>query len=419
MQDIKLSGQPIFCQLLSYLPKELVKESVNKFDSDKYYKTMSCYKQFVFMFYGIISQCRSLRCLCKNLLFLEGKLTYLGIKDLPAVSTLSDANMQRKSEVFEHLYYLLLEYYKPELSKGFVCLPINDEAGCDKIKRFDATTFTLFSDIFKGAGRNPESGKKRGGIKAQTVLAYDGLVPEYISLGESAKNDKDFLGQLQVKEGYTYVFDKGYVNYKVYQQWGIDGVFFVTRLNENASYKVVEEKVLNTLDIASGQGVLNDQLIELTIKDQETKLKLRLVTYRSPTSGHILRFLTNNFLYKAETIALIYRNRWAIEPFFKQLKQNYQLAYFFSDSKEGIKSQIWIALIANLIFTLIYTKIKQAEQFVTIISMAKNNLGSYICFLTILKPRKLDADKRNNGKMQLDLFEIIKGGVFEMINKST
>ena len=99
---------------------------------------MSCYKQFVFMFYGIISQCRSLRCLCKNLLFLEGKLSYVGIKDLPAVSTLSDANINRKSEVFEHFYYLLLEYYKKELTHSFVCMPINKEANCDKIKRFDA-----------------------------------------------------------------------------------------------------------------------------------------------------------------------------------------------------------------------------------------------------------------------------------------
>ena len=284
MQNTKLSGQPIICQLLSYLLKELLEEAVNKFGSDKYYKTMSCYKQFVFMFYGIISQCRSLRCLCKNLLFLEGKLSYVGIKDLPAVSTLSDANINRKSEVFEHFYYLLLEYYKKELSNGFVCLPINKEANCDKIKRFDATTFTLFSDIFKGAGRNPESGKKKGGIKAQTVLPYQGLVPEYISLVEAAKNDKDFLGQLKVEEGYTYVFDKGYVNYKIYQQWDKDGVFFVTRLNENASYEVIEEKVLDPLEAAI--GMIRDQYIELKIKDSETKLKLRLVTYKNPHRTH-------------------------------------------------------------------------------------------------------------------------------------
>jgi len=77
--------------------------------------------------------------------------------------------------------------------------------------------------------------------------------------------------------------------------------------------------------------VLSDQYIEPKVKDSATNLKLRLITYRSHT-GHILKFLTNHFSYKDYTIALIYKNRWAIEPFFKQLKQNYQLNYFFSDS---------------------------------------------------------------------------------------
>ena len=86
---------------------------------------------------------------------------------------------------------------------------------------------------------------------------------------------------------------------------------------------------------------------------------MRLVTYKDPESDKLLKFLTNHFDYQAITIALIYQNRWAIEPFFKQLKQNYQLNYFFSDSKKGIMSQIWIALIANLIFTVIFQRNKQ------------------------------------------------------------
>jgi len=175
-------------------------------------------------------------------------------------------------------------------------------------------------------------------------------------------------------------------------------------------------KGLDPLETAN--GVLSDQFIELKVKDSATNLKLRLITYRSNT-GHILKFLTNHFSYKDYTIALIYKNRWSIKPFFKQLKQNYQLSYFFSDSREGIKSQIWIALIANLIFTVIYSRLKEAEQFVTMVSMAKNNLGSYICLITILRPQKLQANERDNGKMQLDIFETLKGRVFGKINNST
>lgn len=418
MQNTKLSGQPLICQLLSFLPKELISSSVLQYESDKYYKTMTTYKQLVFMLYGVISKSNSLNGLCKSMLFLEGKLSYLGIKELPASSTLSDANRRRDSEVFEHVYYQLLDYYKSELQGGFSCLPINNEANCDKIKRFDATTFTLFSNIFKGAGRNTAQGNKKGGIKAQTLMPYDGLVPEYVHLGAAAKNDKDFLGQLKVKKGYTYVFDKGYVNYQVYQQWDSQGVYFVTRLNENASYKVMESYPVDCMDIVSGQGTIRDELIELKLSSSKSTVKFRLVTYKDPGSGKILRFLTNHYQYNNLTIALIYKNRWAIEPFFKQLKQSYQLSYFFSDKEKGIMTQIWVALIANLIFTIIYQRIKQAEQFTAIVNMARCNLGSYICFLTLVKEPKLSPADRNNEKIQLDLFENLRGGVFGNISKS-
>jgi hypothetical protein len=320
--------------------------------------------------------------------------------------------------VFQHLYYGLFDYYKTELQGGFVCLPINGEARADKIKRFDGTTFTLFSDIFKGAGRTPDLGGKKGGIKAQTLLALDSLVPEYIELGAASKNDKDFLGQLIVKKGMLYVFDKGYVNYKVYQDWTNQGVYLVTRLNENASYSVVKENPVDILDLTQGIGILKDQHIKVKLRESKEGLLLRLITYKDPESGKVLKFLTNHFDYQAMTIALIYKNRWAIEPFFKQLKQNYQLSYFFSDSKQGIMSQIWIALIANLIFTIIFQRNKQAEAFVTIVSMARSGLNTYVCFLTIIKQGNLNSTDRDNKIIQLQLFQNKKGGVFQNENKS-
>jgi hypothetical protein len=413
MQSTKLSGQPIICQLLSFLPKELVQQSVAKFGSDKYYKTMDTYKQLTFMLYGIVSKSRSLTSLCKCLLFLEGKLSYLGITKLPAVSTLSDANCNRKSEVFQDIYYHLLEHYKPELAGGFACLPINGEASCKTIKRFDSTTFTLFSDIFKGAGRNTDSGHKKGGVKAQTLLAFDSLVPEYVELGAACKNDKDFLGQLVVKKRCLYVFDKGYDNYQVYKDWTDKGVFFLTRLNENASFSVLEDKPMDHMDIVTGTGIQKDQTIQLKLKGSKEGLRLRLVTYKDPVSGKLLHFLTNQTSYKATTIALIYKNRWAIEPFFKQLKQNYQLSYFYSDDPEGIMTQIWIAFIANLIFTLIFQRNKEAETFVTIVSMARSGMRSYVCFLSIIKRGNLTPTDRDREIIQFKIFQNSRGGHFE------
>lgn len=164
MQSAKLSGQPVICQLLSLIPLHIVRGAVCLFESDKYYKTMSTYNQMTFMLYGIISKANSLNSLCKSLLFLDGKLSYLGIHALPASSTLSDANIKRNSEVFGHLYYQLLSYYKSEINNtDYFNLPVNGEASCSKVKRFDSTTITLLVDVFKGAGRNTMNGKKKEG----------------------------------------------------------------------------------------------------------------------------------------------------------------------------------------------------------------------------------------------------------------
>lgn len=418
MKSTKLSGQPIICQILSFIPKEIVQKSVDKFLSDRYYKTMSTYKQLVFMLYGVINKSESLTSLCKCLLFLEGRLCYLGIDKLPATSTLSDANCNRSSEVFEDIYYSLLDYYKDELQGRVIQLPINGEAPSNKLKRFDSTTFTLFSDVFKGAGRNPLSGSKKGGVKAQTLLSFDSLVPEYIELGAAAKNDKDFLGQLPVKTGTLYVFDKGYVNYSTYKEWTDKGVYFVTRLNDNASYKVEKEIPVDYLDVASGEGVIKEQYIKVRLKGSKTGLLLRLIIYKDHLTGKVLKFVTNHFDYQTLTICHIYRNRWTIEPFFKQLKQNYQLSYFFSDSKKGIMSQIWIALIANLIFTLIFQRNKETEAYTTIVSMARSGLNTYVCFLSILKRQNLSTEERDNGIVQLHIFNNQQGGVLGISNKS-
>lgn len=417
MQNTKLSGQPIICQLLSFIPKEIVDKCVQECESDKYYKTLKTYKQLVFMLYGVVSKADSLTSLCKCLLFLENKLTYVNITELPAKSTLSDANINRESIVFEKIYYALIEKYTSDLTTIYM-KDINGEAPCSSLKRFDSTTITLFSDVFKGAGRLPEVGSKVGGIKAQTLLAFNSLVPEYVALGDASKNDKDFLGQLDAKKGHCYVFDKGYVNYNVYKKWTDTGVFFVTRLNDNASYTIIKEEKGEYFDCITGQGVLSDATIKLNLKGNKDGLILRLITYKDPESGKVLKFISNQWTYKSLTIALIYKNRWQIEVFFKQLKQNFQLDYFYSDSPEGIKTQIWIVLIANLIFSILHKRSKEHESYTTIVSMARQGLASYVCLITIIKEKKLNKNDRNLGIVQKTLFDLKVGGVFQKQNNS-
>jgi hypothetical protein len=415
MQSTKLSGHPIISQLLSFVPREIVDKAAETFQADRYYKTMDTWKQLVFMLYGVVSKAQSLNSLCKCLLFLGQKLSYLGIYKLPASSTLSDANRKRPNEVYGYIYYLLLGHYRAEISDTYLSLPINGEVSPDRVKLMDSSTVTLWTDVFKGTGRNPMNGKKKGGLKVHALLPLDNMVPELVWLTPASSNDKDFLGQLKVEKGAIYVFDKGYVNYGIYKKWTESGAFFVTRLNENATYEVVNEIRADIHDFLAG-GTILDQLVEL--KTDEGPLKARLVTYKDPLTGKVFRFLSNLFDFQSHTIVLLYKNRWEIEPFYKKIKQNFELGYFFSDSREGIKTQVWMVLIANLIFSVIHKRIKEAEQFTTLVSMARANLISYVCFQTILKTNCLATEERNLEIVQLDIFGIEQGGVLRKKEKS-
>jgi hypothetical protein len=409
-----LAGQPVLCQILSFLSREIVDVCVKEHNSDHYYKTLTTYKQLVFMLYGVVTRCHSLNSLCKNPLFLEDKLTYLGIHKLPAVSTLSDANINRSSEVFASIYRQLYEHYKEELSP-IQCSFLEDEIDTGKVVIFDSSTISLFVDIFKGAGRNSLTGKKKGGLKIHAKIPMGGFVPDLVHITEAACNDKSFLGQLEVEKGGIYVFDKGYVNYQKWGWWTRKGAYYVTRLNENAGYRVLSGKPNHISQYGDG-GVISDQ--EILLDPSGSAIKARLIVWKDPESGHVLKFVSNMFDYQASSIILLYKYRWNIEVLFKRLKQNFELAYFFSDSSEGIKTQIWIALIANLLFSVIHRQCKEAELFVTIVNLAAINMGSYISLIKLVKSGRLNRKERDLKIVQLDLFTLKRKGVFQKLGKS-
>jgi len=417
MQSIKNSGQPLLCQLLSYIPKHLLQQAIETHQSDRYYKTMTTYRQLVFMFYGVISRINSLNSLCKSLLFLKNKLTYLGIRQLPAVSTLSDANKKRDSAVFGTLYFLLLNHYKKYLSHSYHCLPINGEVDPEKVRLFASTTLQLFLEVFTGAGPSALNGKRKGGLKVHALLPLDRYVPELVWMSPASYHDNHFLGQLTVIPGYTYVFDKGYHNYSIFREWTQQGVFYATRLKKNAQYRELS-RIHSCLHEFMGGGVICDQTISLHKGNQLDFMKARLITYKDPFSGKVLKFLTNQFQYQATTVVALFKNRWLMETFFKQLKQNFELTGFYSDSRQGIKTQVWIALIAQLIFTVIHKQIRECELFTTLVSMSAANLGSYQCLISTIKSKRLVSDQRNSNLVQLYLFDLNGRGLFEFSQNS-
>ena len=367
------AGHPIFAQLMGLIPDQVFSKAVVDTGADRYYKKMKVKDHFICLFYGVLTRNSSLRAVCKNIALLGTKLISIGLKRLPSKSTLSDANRKRDSNFFAVLYMGLYKHYKTSLKTNW--LNIGGEVSPDKVEIFDSTTITLFKEILKGAGRNSIDGKKKGGIKAFTKMNLSQGVPDFICYKPASTNENTFLKVLNLRVGSIAVFDKGFNRYKYFDEWTRHNRFFVTRLKENAKYEVISEN-----DTSSTPDIVKDQNILLRYREKQSSrtVTLRLVTYCDPVSGEILEFLTNLTEYTAMTIALLYKNRWVIEVLFKQIKQNFELKYFLSDSENGIKTQIWIALILNLMFTVLHRRIKEAEDFSTMVQVAAKNLCSYI-----------------------------------------
>jgi len=409
------SGLPIICQLLTMIPDHLFQSCVEETLSDRYYKKMKSKDHFISLFYAVLTRNGSLREVCKNIILLGKKLMYVGLKQLPCRSTLSDANKNRDHSFFSTLYYSIYSYYKQELKSGQ--LPIGNEVQAEDVDVFDSTTITLFKDIVKGAGRMPVKGTRKGGMKAFTKMNLAEGVPDFVCLKAASTNENTFLKSLQLVEGSIAIFDKGFNKYSFFYHWNATGVYFVTRLKENAKFTVDTE-----FDCSEYLDITQDQLITLSYKqDKVTRtVKLRLITYLDPIKGETLKFLTNMMGHTALTITLLYKNRWTIELLFKQLKQNFELKYFLSDSENGVKSQIWVAMILNLLFMVIHKRIKKAEDFSTMVQVAAKNLCSYIdlkLFLIQTEEYCKGWFKKEVGKIQLDLWQNEQGGIFDAVRK--
>lgn len=207
------------------------------------------------------------------MLGLSGKTSSLQLNHIPKRSTLSNANKKRDVLVFENIYHQLLKQYGSFLSDSRIKDVINKQ-----VKIFDSTTISLFKDIIGSVGRNPKSGKRKGGIKVHTVVNTDEIVPSLVWFSEAKTHDHNFLEKLKCNENTIYVFDKGYNNYKDFEHFTVQKTGFVTRIKDNASYRETEK-----LDIGERihNGVLEDEIIEIVVeKDKEiTQLRLIKVTF--------------------------------------------------------------------------------------------------------------------------------------------
>jgi IS4 transposase len=232
----------------------------------------------------------------------------------------------------------------------------------------------------------------------------DEKVPKMVWFTEAKTHDHILLEKLKMDSNTIYVFDKGYNDYNAFEKFSVNNTGFVTRIKDNAVYKPIQS---NEISSHIHSGVLEDQIIEFTVKDasKERKLKLRKVLFYDRELKREFEFLTNLFEMRADLVAAIYKLRWQIELLFKQLKQNFPLKYFLGDNENAIKIQIYCALIANLLMTVIQKSLKRSWAFSNLVSFCKIHLFNYILLKSFLENPEKDWRKLIPDKYQLDLFE--------------
>ena len=390
-------GQSVFGQLISFIDLNKIKTVAKQHISDHYVKKFDTTDHLISMLFSTFAHCTSLRDVAASMLGLKGKMSHFQLKNIPYKSTLSDANKRRSHLVFQDIYYSLLKEYHPIISDSR-----QSYAWENKLEIIDSSTISLFKDILSCVGRKPITGKRKGGIKVHTQINLQEKVPKLIWFSAATTHDKQFLKHLQLEKGKIAVFDKGYNDYKTFDEFTQNDIFFVTRLKSNAVYETIKE---NEIPTYIDDSVIKDEIIHVDVKENGKYLKtteLRKITYWDNENKRFFEFITNLNGMNALHIALIYKKRWQIELLFKQLKQNFPLKFFLGDNENAIKIQIWCTLIVNLLLTVIHKKIKRKWAFSNLASFCRLHLFNYIHLMKFLENPEKDWIKEYDPQLQLN-----------------
>lgn len=389
-KGIHFLGQPLYSQMLNLLDKSNVLKHSRTHTGERYVKSFDAWTHLVVMLYAVIHRFDSLREITASLQADARKLNHLGIRNIAARSTLSDANKRRPQSIFADIYRDLYARYRSMLSsdsRGHR----NDPTWMKRLKIIDSTTISLFSNlIFKGVGRNPKRGKKKGGIKVHTVIHANEGVPSDIRFTSAATHDSFMLCPKDLPKGSILAIDRAYIDYEKFEQMSQRGVIYVTKMKKGLSYEVLKDTMVQT---SEGLMEVRIQEVVLTKKGKEEEKiehRARIVTYPDVEKKRLISLLTNDLDSDPQDIIDIYRKRWAIELLFKQIKQNFPLKYFYGESANAIQIQIWVTLIANLLLMIMKRQLKKSWSFSGLATLVRIVLMYYVDFYSLFEHPESD-----------------------------
>jgi hypothetical protein len=356
----------LFSQIMQIINRNLFKKAVDKYGTDKHNKGINSWTHLVTMIFCHLAKAQSIREITNGIRSINGNLNHLGILNkTPSRSSLSYINQHRDWRMFREFYFLLKQMLQAEgylIRKKFRKID-------KKIYLLDSSIISVCLSVFDWAKYRQE----KGAIKLHTLLDYDGCLPSYMFITEGKQPDVKHAQYMSLPRKCVVVADRGYQDFKMLYQWKQQEITFVIRLKKAIKYKTERELALPE---NKNQHPLKDEIILLTEEDtkQAYPERLRRVVVFDDKNKQTIELITNNFSWTASTIAELYKQRWMIEIFFKELKQHLKIKSFIGMNENAMMIQIWTALITLLLLRYLQKIAKYPWHLSNLIAFLRMNL---------------------------------------------
>ena len=329
----------LFSQIISKLDRSKFHKLVKVKQTDKHCKGYTSWTHLVSMLFCQFAMSQSVRDISNGLRSATGNLNHLGIDRAPSKSSISYQNKHRDHELFKEYYFQLLESLGQHPKFKQVKFRIKS-----KIFLLDSTTISLCLSLFDWAKYKTA----KGAVKMHALLDFDGNLPAYVNITDGKTADNKGANDIPLLKGSVIVADRFYNDFPLLNVWDSKGVFFVIRHKENLQFETLKE---NNLPDNRHQHILKDEIICLKNESSKSKYpgKLRRVSVWDEENKQVIELITNQFNWSPNTIGELYKSRWQVEIFFRDIKQLLHIKSFIGTSENAVMIQIWTALITILI----------------------------------------------------------------------
>lgn len=339
-------GKYVFAQITEFLPRRVFDRLVVKYSGNKHVRTFTCWNQMLCMVFGQLTNRDSLRDLIVAIDAHRNKSYHLGLGSSVKLATLARANINRNCKIYEEFAYHLIDHARR------VCANDDFEVKVDgNVYAFDSTTIDLCLSVFWWA----EFRKKKGGVKMHTLYDVKTQIPSFVHITTASVNDVNAMDNIPYEKGSYYIFDRGYNDFeRLYRIQKLEA-WFVVRAKDNLKFKRMYSG-----QVDKSTGIRCDQTgVFLHAKSHNRyPQKLRRVKYYDCETDVEFVFLTNNFELTAREIAILYKNRWQVELFFKWIKQHLKVKSFWGHTLNAVKTQLYCAITTYCLVAIISKELK-------------------------------------------------------------